>query len=53
METQLIIDNQALPASGNAIYVRHHPTTDLAARLNSDLQRWRGVVKQIGFTAQS
>lgn len=28
-------------------------SADLAARLNSDLQRWRGVVKQIGFTAQS
>lgn len=30
METQLIIDNQALPASGNATYVRHHPTTGSA-----------------------
>lgn len=28
-------------------------SADLAARLNSDIQRWRGVVKQIGFTAQS
>ncbi|MFD1895083.1 aldehyde dehydrogenase [Ottowia beijingensis] len=30
METQLIIDNQALPASGNATYVRLHPTTGSA-----------------------
>lgn len=30
METQLIIDNQALPASGNATYVRRHPTTGSA-----------------------
>lgn len=28
-------------------------SVDLSVRLKSDIERWRGVVKQIGFTAQS
>mgnify|MGYP000947765588 CR=1 FL=1 len=28
-------------------------STDLGVRWKSDIERWRGVVKQIGFTVQS